>query len=117
MNQYSIAITNALEQYGARTTGTLERRRQRLERFVQMKNASYAKAIARENQPATPPKCPICIATDNYEDLEDLMYVMSERLTQLRESQQGGLNLLCEAIENGHVQTTRGSTNAVSSLH
>lgn len=82
-----------------------------------MKNASYAKAIATENQPTTPPKCPICVATDNYEDLEDLIYVLSERLTQLRESQQGGLNLLCEAIENGHVQTTRGSTNAVSSLH
>lgn len=97
----------------------MERRIQRLERFVDMENKSYAKAIAMENRPPTseyPAKCPICMATDNYQDLEDLIEVLSERLTQLRESEQRGLNLLCEAIENGHVETKRGSKNAVSSL-
>lgn len=43
--QYSIKVNEALERYGAKTCGTLERRVERLKRFTDMKNKQYAAEI------------------------------------------------------------------------
>lgn len=43
--QYSINVDEALERYGAKTTGTLERRVARLRRFTDIKNRKYADDI------------------------------------------------------------------------
>ena len=47
--QYSIKVNQALERYGAKTCGTLDRRVARLKRFTAMTNKKYADDIRLED--------------------------------------------------------------------
>jgi hypothetical protein len=47
--QYSINVNEALERYGANTSGSLARRVERLKRFTAMTNRKYADEIQLEN--------------------------------------------------------------------
>lgn len=47
--QYSIKVNEALERYGAKTCGSLERRVARLKRFTAMTNRKYADEIRLED--------------------------------------------------------------------
>jgi hypothetical protein len=78
---YSIKVNEALERYGAKTHGSLERRVERLKRFTDMTNKRYAEQIRSNNG--------FLEALDNRE----------HRIQN---------NLLWEAIQNGHVKTNRG---------
>jgi hypothetical protein len=78
---YSIKVNEALERYGARTHGSLERRIERLKRFTDITNMQYAEQLRVQN--------------------EEFLALMDKRYNN-------GLDLLCRAIENGHVKTKRG---------
>jgi hypothetical protein len=47
---YSKRINEALERYGARTHGSLERRVKRLQRFIDATNKKYAEELRLENE-------------------------------------------------------------------
>jgi len=49
MTNYSIKVNEALERYGAKTCGTLERRVERLKRFTGLKNKRYAEELKIEH--------------------------------------------------------------------
>lgn len=93
----STRVNEALERYGAKTFGSLPRRMERLQRFTDIKNKTYATeirqesnvvwpalTITRENNP--PPRYPLRSTTRAAQDLL----------------------ALSRAIENGHVTTRRG---------
>ena len=89
-SQYSIAVNKALESYGASTHGSLERRVERLKRFTDLKNKRYAEEIRLEE------------TRDIEQHVEIPMYSNQYNLRSR------GLDLLLQAIENGHVKTRRG---------
>ena len=89
MSNYSMKVNEALERYGAKTHGSLERRVERLKRFTDLKNKQYAAEIQQEVD------IPV-------------WRVITGNQYNLRSREQNGLNLLLQAIENGHVKTRRG---------
>jgi hypothetical protein len=81
---YSNKVNEALERYGAKTHGSLERRVERLKRFTDITNKRYADQVRSNNE---------------------FLDALDRREHRI---QQNGLNLLWEAIQNGHVNTRRG---------
>jgi len=107
--QYSIKVNEALESYGARTHGSLDRRVQRLKRFTDMKNRRYEGELRVEHARM--------IANQEREDRirnRVRQLHVEEALREntcpynLRSRSAPGLNLLWRAIQNGIVNTNRG---------
>jgi hypothetical protein len=96
--QANTRINSSLERYGAKTFGSLPRRMERLQRFVDVENKKYAEQIRQENTQIVWPA--LTITREN---------VQPERYT-LRSTTRAAQDLLAlsRAIENGHVTTRRG---------
>ncbi len=105
-SQYSIAVNKALESYGASTHGSLERRVERLKRFTDLKNKRYAEEIRLEEARQENRELEQEVEIPVYHETK--WRVITGNQYNLRSRQQGGLNLLLRAIENGHVNTKRG---------
>ena len=98
--QTSTHVNAALENYGAKTFGSLPRRLERLQRFNDVQNKKFAAEIQQENERAqadivwpaltiTRESSPRYNLRSTTRAAEDLLY-------------------LSRAIENGHVTTRRG---------
>jgi hypothetical protein len=96
----SAHVTTALENYGAKTFGSLPRRLQRLQRFNDVQNKKFAAEIQQENERAQADVVwpALTITREN-----------SPRYN-LRSTTRAAQDLLylSRAIENGHVTTRRG---------
>jgi hypothetical protein len=129
--QYSIKVNEALESYGAKTHGSLARRVERLKRFTDLKNKRYAddmkvehaRMIANQereeriqNRVRELQSPPVFLRrnlrkVEAVQEIELPIYVRpasSPYNLRSRSNSYHGLNLLCEAIENGFVNTRRG---------
>lgn len=109
--EYSKAITHSLESFGAKTFGSLDRRQERLQRFIDLQNKKYAKEIQQEEA-----------RTNVREEQEEHINKRVKELRQdvevptatsvynlrSRSDPEYGLKLLIRAIENGYVTTRRG---------
>lgn len=92
---YSKKVNEALERYGARTHGSLERRVERLKRFTDMTNKRYAQGILNE--------------IDKREKARKQTRIsFVEPKQEVEIPMASGLDLLWKAIQNGHVKTNRG---------
>jgi len=104
---YSMKVNDALERFGAKTHGSLERRVERLKRFTDMKNKQYAKELEKEKYP------PVFLRRNINNQFLKAIDKRENALKQSRVTFAGiekptGLNLLWEAIQNGHVNPNRG---------
>lgn len=117
--QYSIKVNEALERYGAKTCGTLERRVERLKRFTSMKNKQYAAEIRVADarmiaiQEREDRKCVrrnlMSEFNKSYDDIIDGVPVIYKNTPYYNlRSTAYGMNLLYSAIENGFVNAKRG---------
>ena len=134
--QYSIKVNEALERYGAKTCGTLERRVERLKRFTEMKNKAYAAELRVEdarmianqereyrvkNRVREIYNQEFLAAIDKRdgvrrnllqefnEAIEEAEVPMTPSRYNLRPRPENyGMNLLASAIENGFVNARRG---------
>lgn len=99
--KYSIAVDEALRNYGARTHGSLERRVERLKRFTDMKNKQYAAEIRLEEA-----------RRQHDQSRQDFLKALDTRYNNYnlrsRSDPEYGLKLLVRAIQNGFVNTKRG---------
>jgi hypothetical protein len=148
--QYSIKINEALERYGAKTCGSLERRVARLKRFTTLTNQKYAeeirledarmmareerqqrvdnriREILEETEQKAQPRGRINRGPSPKRRINRSLLPEFERMTTrsqtryVEEEQEveiparyttSGLNLLWEAIQNGFVNTRRGSSS------
>ena len=94
----SARVNNSLERYGAKTFGSLPRRIERLQRFVDLENKKYTEQLRQEDNEVTWPA--LTITREN---------VQPERYN-LRSTTRAAQDLLAlsRAIENGRVTTRRG---------
>jgi len=131
--QYSIKVNEALERYGAKTCGPLERRVERLKRFTEMKNNAYAaglrvddaRMIANQereyrvkNRVREIYNQEFLAAIDKRDGvrrnlLQEFNEAIEEADTPSRynlrpRTENYGMNLLATAIENGFVNARRG---------
>lgn len=126
-SQYSIAVNEALERYGAKTHGSLERRVERLKRFTDATNKHYAAQIRIEETRQRVMEEQERRVQQRVRELEQEVEVpmvrefiwsthpnpshdynlRSTRFTRLQRVSDMPPHLL-QAIENGHVKTRRG---------
>jgi hypothetical protein len=110
---YSINVNEALESYGAKTCGSLDRRIERLKRFTDIKNKRYAQQIRIQNEEffnAMDKRYPPVnrnLRVEFEEAVSEVEIPMTPRYN-LRPRQENGLDLLWQAIQNGHVNPNRG---------
>lgn len=93
----STRVNEALERYGAKTFGSLPRRIERLQRFNDIKNKTYATEIRQENNVVWP------ALTITVENNPPPRYPLRSTTRAAQD-----LLALSRAIENGHVTTRRG---------
>lgn len=93
----STRINQALERYGAKTFGSLARRTERLQRFNDIQNKSYAAEIRQETNVVWP------ALTITVENNPPPRYALRSTTRAAQD-----LLALSRAIENGHVTTRRG---------
>lgn len=110
---YSNKVNEALERHGASTHGSLERRVERLKRFTDATNKRYAGEIRLEEARQMAMEEQEQRVQQRIRELEQEVEIPVYRDTtgnryNLRSRQENGLNLLLQAIENGHVKTRRG---------
>ena len=108
---YSNKVNEALERYGASTHGSLERRVERLKRFTDATNKRYAAEIRLEEARQRAMEEQEERVQQRIRELEQEVEIPTYRVItgyNLRSRQENGLNLLLQAIENGHVKTRRG---------
>ena len=115
---YSNKVNEALERYGASTHGSLERRVERLKRFTDATNKRYAAEIRLEDARQRAMEEQEQRVQQRIRELEQEVeipvyhetkwHVITGNRYNLRSRQENGLNLLLQAIENGHVKTRRG---------
>lgn len=104
---YSIKVNEALESYGARTHGSLDRRVERLKRFTEMKNKQYAAEMRMEH-------ARMVSNQEREERLRNRVRAPVFLRRNLRRHNHAynlrprGLDLLWTAIQNGFVNTNRG---------
>lgn len=108
MSTYSNKVNEALERYGASTHGSLERRVERLKRFTDLKNKRYAAEIRLEDARQRAMEEQEQRVQQRIRELEQEVEIPMYKGYNLRSRQENGLNLLLQAIENGHVKTRRG---------
>ena len=106
MPSISMKVNEALERYGAKTHGSLERRVERLKRFTEVQNKSYAAQIRLEDARVTAQH--ECMERMQIRSREIYQEVEIPTLRPRGRDSDAGLKLLLRAIENGHVSVTRG---------
>jgi hypothetical protein len=94
--QTSTRVNAALENYGAKTFGSLPRRLERLQRFNDVQNRKYAEQIRQENEVAWP-------ALTITREVPTQTYATRSTTRAAHD-----LLRLSRAIENGRVTTRRG---------
>ena len=127
MSTYSNKVNEALERYGAKTHGSLERRVERLKRFTDMTNKRYAAQIRLEEARQRAMEEQEERLQQRIRELEQEVEIpmvrefewsthpnpshaynlRSSRFTRLQRVSDMPPHLL-QAIENGHVKTRRG---------
>lgn len=108
---YSRKVNEALERYGAKTHGSLERRVERLKRFTDATNKRYAAQIRIEETRQRVMEEQEQRVQQRIRELEQEVEIPVYHVItgyNLRPRQENGLSLLLQAIENGHVKTRRG---------
>ena len=105
----SIKVNEALESYGAKTHGSLERRMERLKRFTDLKNKSYAQQI-KQDQEFLELIDKRYGFTEEHQESNIPVYLSPASPYNLRSRSDPdrGMKLLLTAIENGYVTTKRG---------
>ena len=130
--QYSIKVNEALESYGARTSGDLARRVERLKRFTDIKNRRYASQLRLEharmvanqereervrnrvhevvlNGTGKSGRQSVIRNLENeFSNTEQEVEVPTTHNYNLRSRDENGLHLLWRAIQNGFVSVNRG---------
>ena len=121
-------INEALERYGAKTCGTLERRVERLKRFTELKNKQYAgelrvedaRMIANQeredrvkNRIRELQSAPVFLRRNLKRSFDEVAQEVEIPMTPSRYNLRSrpanyGMDLLAAAIENGFVKTRRG---------
>ena len=113
---YSVKVNEALESYGAKTHGSLERRVERLKRFNEQKNRRFETQIRAEH-------ARMVANQEREERVRNRIREVEEPIRRHQEvslpvttapynlrsrDPEYGMNLLCRAIQNGFVNTNRG---------
>ena len=125
--QYSIKVNEALESYGARTSGDLARRVERLKRFTDLKNKRYANDLRleharmvanQEREERTRNRVrEVVLSGTGKSGQQSVVRNLENELQQevprhdynLRSrEEENGLHLLWRAIQNGFVNVNRG---------